>query len=214
MEWAFNLLMTKTTFLEIYHHSPVTYVIMLIVFVVSVAGLINKKLFYQMILHPRSVIRDKQYYRVITADWTNADLLHLMLNEFMLYIFCSDLEETLKRKSDHGSIQFLTIYLASLLVGSVLIIIRHRKEFSYSTTGTSGSIMGCMFGFMLLDPNYVLYYLPGGGQITNIYGGLGYIIMLIVYQRRKKYETVNHEFHFYGAIGGILATLVLYPGIL
>jgi membrane associated rhomboid family serine protease len=206
--------MTKQLFLETYHRSPVTFFIMLVVFFVSTSGLLNRKLFFQFILHPQSITRDKQYYRILTADWTNADFMHLMLNEFMLYVFCSDLEETLRAKAQSGSIQFLIIYLTSLLLGSFIIIVRHRHDFQYSTTGTSGSIMGCMFSFMLLDPNYVLYYLPGGLKITNLYGGLAYILLLILYQKRKKNQTVNHEFHFYGAIGGILATLVLYPGII
>jgi membrane associated rhomboid family serine protease len=206
--------MTKHEILENYHQSPVTYVIILIVLAVSIAGFANRKLFYQLILHPQSVVRDKQYYRIITADLINADYVHLCLNELMLYVFCTHLEFTLRNKSSVGSIQFLVIYFASLLVASVGIIVRYHKKFDYSTTGTSGSIMGCMFGFMLLDPNYVVFDLPETGPVRNIYAGLIYIVILILYQRRKKSDLVNNEYHFYGAIGGILSTLIMYPEIL
>jgi membrane associated rhomboid family serine protease len=199
---------------QFYSQSPATSWLMFLVILFSLTGQANKKLFFEFILHPRSVTRDKQYYRIITADWTNADFMHLLVNELMLYVFCSDLEETFRSRSANGSIQFLIIYAASLLVGSAFIIIRHYKDFEYSTTGTSGSIMGCMFSFMLVAPNYIVYHLPVFGEVKNIYAGLIYIVILIIYQRRKKDEMINHEFHFYGAIGGILATLIIYPGML
>jgi membrane associated rhomboid family serine protease len=206
--------MSPRPILDYYHESPVTYILMLVVFIVSTAGFLNKKLFYHLILHPQSVIRDKQYYRIFTADLANADLMHLLLNEFMLFVFCTNLENTLRARSMYGSLQFLLIYASSLLLASVLVIIRHYKEFGYSTTGTSGSIMGCMFGFMLIAPNYIVYHLPVFGEVKNIYGGLLYIVALIIYQKRKKEDFINNEFHFYGAIGGIIATLALYPEII
>jgi len=206
--------MTKQSIYENFHQSPVTYFIILLVFAASSAGILNRKLFYNGILHPQSVVRDKQYYRIFTADLMNADWLHLFLNEIMLYVFCTHLEFTLRNKSPFGSIQFLIIYFASLAVGSAIITARHYKEFGYSTTGTSGSIMGCMFSFMLLDPDYIVFDLPETGPVKNIYAGLLYIIILIIYQKRRKNDIVNMEFHFYGAIGGILATLILHPEIL
>jgi membrane associated rhomboid family serine protease len=206
--------MSLTFFSDFYGKSPVTFALSILVLLSTGAALLNKKLFFACILHPTSVIRERQYYRIFTADLVNADLVHLALNEFMLYVFCSNLEETLYKNGHSGSLQFLMIYLASLLFGSAIIIARHFHDFKYSTTGTSGSIMGCMFGFMILDPNRIIINFSEGGGLKNIYGGLIYILLLIGYQRRKGGELVNHEFHFYGAIGGLLATLALHPEIL
>src|ERR1700743_539539 len=147
--------MTKQYLLNTFYQSPVTYILMPIVLLVSIAGIINKKIFYRLILHPVSVVRGREYYRVITADLTNAGPETLLLNELILYVFCPHLEYTLKLRSTNGSIQFLTIYLGSLIFASCIIILKYYKQFKYSTTGTSGSIMGCMFGFMLLDPRYI-----------------------------------------------------------
>lgn len=206
--------MTTQVLLDNYRQSPLSYLIMLTVAGFSLAGLLNKKLFFKLILHPQSLIRDKEYYRVLSADWTNADLQHLLLNELMLYVFCTHLEFTLRKLSPAGSLQFLVIYLAGLLFGSAIIIARYYRNYAYATTGTSGSIMGCMFSFMLLDPGYVTFDLPVIGPVKNLYAGLVYIGVLILYQRRKKEGVVNNEFHFYGGIGGILATLALYPVLL
>lgn len=206
--------MTATFFSDFYTKSPVTLMISLAVLLFSAASLLRERLFFAFILHPFSVIRNRQYYRILTADLVNADWVHLALNEFMLYVFCSDLEETLRHGSSSGSWQFLLIYFGSLAAASAIVIVRHRNDFNYSTTGTSGSIMGCMFGFMMLDPNYIVYKLSSGGGVKNIYGGLMYIIMLIIYQKRKDSGYVNHEYHFYGALGGLLVTSLLHPEIL
>lgn len=199
---------------RLFELSPVTYCLMALIFVFSLTGFLNKKLFFQFILHPASIVRDNQFYRIITADLTNADPMHLLLNEFMLYVFCTHLEETLRNGSIYGSLQFVIIYVTSLLMGSVVLIFRYYHNFDYSTTGTSGSIMGCMFAFMVIAPNFIVYNFSEHSGLKNSYAALAYIIMLIIYQKRKKEELVNHEFHFYGAIGGILATLILFPSIL
>lgn len=201
--------MSLSFFYDFYAKSPVTFVLSIVVLICTGIPLINKKLLLAFILHPQSVVRQRQYYRIFTADLVNADILHLALNEFMLYVFCSDLEETLRKHGPSGSLQFAMIYWGSVLFASVIVIIRHFREFSYSTTGTSGSIMGCMFAFMVIAPNYIVYDLPVIGDVKNIYGCLVYILIMVVYQRKKKEEKVNHEFHFYGAAAGLLMGLLL-----
>jgi membrane associated rhomboid family serine protease len=202
--------MSLSFFNEFYTKSPVTFFLSIIVLLVSVLSFVNKKVLFAFMLHPFSVIRQRQYYRIFTADLVNADLMHLVLNEFMLYVFCSDLEETLRNRVRAGSLEFALIYWGCLVFASALVIIRHYKDFNYSSTGTSGSIMGCMFAFMVIDPDYVLTHFPGIGEVKNIYGGLFYIIALVVYQRRKREERVNHEFHFYTAAAGVLIGLLIH----
>ena len=190
---------------------PVTGILMALILVVSIPAFFSKSLFSTIILHPYSIYQKRQYYRLFTSDLVHVDLLHLALNEFMLYIFCSDLEETIRKSAGGNSLNFVIIYLSGMLAGSIIATTRHRKDFTYSSAGASGAIMGCMFGFMLLKPNYIAFYAPVVGGIKNSYAGLLYILALIVYQRRSKNEMINHEMHFFGALGGLTATFILYP---
>jgi hypothetical protein len=129
----------------------------------------------------------------------------------MLYISCSRLEYYLNTKSVHGIAEFLWIYLCSYFTGVIVTTVWHRNDFYFSTAGASGSIMGCLFGFIILEPNLSAFYLPGLGMIKNIYGGLMYILIIIWYQRKSENRMANHELHFFSSLGGIAATLVLYP---
>ncbi|HEY4195932.1 MAG TPA: rhomboid family intramembrane serine protease [Mucilaginibacter sp.] len=192
--------------------SPVTFIIMLIVFVTSCLALWKRKFFAALILHPFSVTHEREYYRLFTSDLVHNDKLHLLLNVFVLYAFCSDLEEYLRKHSTSGSWLFLVIYIAAMLTSAIITTIRHRKDFNYSTSGASGSIMGCMFSLMLINPKGTGLELAFVGSVKNVYSGLLYIIFLILFQLRR--GEVNYEVHFWGAIGGIVATLIIYPGIL
>lgn len=206
--------MNLSFFSDFYEKSPATFFLSAVVLLMTILGQQNKKAFFAFILHPVSVVHDRQIYRLFTADLVNADWLHLILNEFMLYVFCSDLEENLRTRSVHGTADFIMIYALSLCTSAGIITWRHRHDSNYSTTGTSGSIMGCMFSFMLLAPNYIVYHLPHNIPVKNVFAGLLYIVLLIIVGRRSKNSSINHEIHFWGAIGGLAGTIVLFPEIL
>jgi membrane associated rhomboid family serine protease len=194
--------------------APVTWLLMTAILIFSGISFYSSGFFMKMILHPYSIIREKEYYRLFTADLVHNDLLHLVLNEFMLFVFCARLEVYLKSRTAGGSWQFLFIYLLSYFAGVIITTLKHRNQFKYSSAGASGSIMGCMFSFIILQPDKIAFYIPGLGGIKNLYGGLLYIVMMIINQKRNPDSTTNLELHFYGTLGGVMATLMLFPAIL
>lgn len=189
--------------------APATYSLMTGILIISIIGFYHQAFFEKLILHPYSILRKREYFRVLTADFVHVDLIHLILNEFALYVICSDLEELLNRKSQYGSLQFLGIYAVSMLTANLMATTRNRNNFSYSSAGASGSIMGCLFAFMLLDPFGHAVNIAIVGPIENIYTAPLYIAMLTYYKWKKKNEAINHDVHFYGAIGGIAGGLLL-----
>ena len=195
-----------TTFLC---NTPVTFVLMFLIFAVSMTAIFRKKLLPDLMLHPYTIVNNRQYYRFLSADLVHVDLLHLILNEIFLYIFCTDLEEMVKKHHRYGSMIFFGIYLTSMLCGAILTTLRHYKDFNYSSAGASGSIMGCLFGFMLLNPFGSLLHLPVIGNVPNVYCGLIYFVIMLLYRQRAGNKMVNTELHFFGALGGLVATGLL-----
>jgi len=194
--------------------TPVTFALMLIIFSVSIVSFYNRSFFMKMILHPYSIFKQREYYRLVTSDLVHVDFIHLMLNEAMLYFFGGNLEEELKRHSSYGSWQFLIIYFSSWLCGVVYTTIKHRNEFDFSSAGASGSILGCAISFMIMQPNTIAFYVPLIGGVKNKYDALIFILALIWYQRKSKNQMLNHELHLFGALGGIVATLILFHNLL
>jgi membrane associated rhomboid family serine protease len=199
-----NLIIPTTTM-------PVTLGIMAIILIFSLAGFKKESFYRSMVHHPVGMIKNRQYYRLITFDFVHNDFVHLVVNEGMAYFLCGSLEEFLNKQSAYGSLQFLFIYLVSHFTGAVFTTLRHGKHFDYSSAGASGSILGCMMSYMILDPNQTAFYLPIVGGVKNIYAGLIVIVGLIIYQWRTGNDMMDHELHFYSTIGGIIATVVLFP---
>lgn len=159
-----------------------------------------------MLLHPYSIVHSNQYYRLLSSDFVHNGFLHLVINEISLYVIGSDLEELLKAHYKYGSLVFLIIYLSGMIMASGLTTIRHYKDFGYSSAGASGSIIGCLFSFILLNPFGSSLYVPVLGRIANIYCGLFYLFFLIIYRRKTRNKMMSTEVHVFGALGGIIAT--------
>jgi membrane associated rhomboid family serine protease len=194
--------------------SPVTLTLMPIVLIISLYGLKSNRFYLKMVHHPFSMIKNREYHRLISSGTVHNDVLHLLINEAMLLFICGNLEDALRARSESGSLEFFLIYLVSHLSGVLGTAISNKKTFEYSSAGASGSVIGCMMSFMILKPNYIGLYLPVIGGVKNIFVGLIVIVGLFVYQRRSGNDMMDNEFHFYSAIGGIAATVLLFPHLI
>jgi membrane associated rhomboid family serine protease len=199
---------------HLFQTMPATLLLMSAMLLCSLMGFRNNVLYLKMIHHPASMTRDKEYYRLLSSDFVHNDYIHLLVNEAMAFFICGNLEEILKMESVYGSIEFMFIYLFSHFSGIFVTTLRHVHHFHYSSAGASGSILGCMMGFMILRPNFIGFYLPVVGGVKNIYVGLIVIMGLIIYQRRTGNPVMDNELHFYSALGGIVATFILFPHLL
>lgn len=193
---------------------PVTLLIMLLVLINSCIALMDPGFFVKCLLHPVTIWRQHQFYRWFTADLVHNDVVHLLINEFLLFFVGGTLEKYLGTAVGTGSLRYLLIYLSSMLAGAVMATVINRNDFEYSAAGASGSIVGCMFSYMLLQPNEIGFFLPGIGGVNNLFTALILIAGLIVYQLRSKNPVLSQEVHFFGALGGIAATLALFPKLI
>lgn len=175
----------------------------------SFVGLYNRFFFYRMMLKPYQVVRQKDYLQVFTADLVHINLPHLIINVVSLFFICGNLEQHLRSISAFGSVKFATIYLVSMLTGSLATVLLHKNDAEYSSAGASGSIMGCLFGFMYLEPHTVAIYLPAIGPVTNGYYALIYLAAMFIMKRRMVKTGINFSVHFWGAFGGLVTTMLI-----
>jgi membrane associated rhomboid family serine protease len=195
-------------------NSPVCCILMVTILVTSLCSIFYQTVLLRLFFHPYSIVFNKEYFRLISGDLVHNDLIHLLINEIILLTFCSSLESYLNLKTIHGDLFFLAIYFGSCLAGTIPTTIRYYTDINYSSAGASGSIMGCLFGYIILQPNETAYFLPIIGPVSNMFGGLIFLAGLIFYKWRSKNQLINHEVHFYGAIGGIIMTLIIVPGVI
>jgi membrane associated rhomboid family serine protease len=125
-----------------------------------------------------------QWWRIITAGFLHSGLIHLALNMVALYVFGMPLERAL------GRLRFGTLYLTSLLAGSLGVLLLSPNAL---TVGASGAIFGLLGAIIvgqraaginprssgmltLLIINLVFSFaVPGisiGGHLGGLAGGL------------------------------------------
>jgi len=139
--------------------------------------------------------------RMVSSAFLHADWIHLGFNMYALFLFGKIVLVNL------GSLNFLIIYFASLLVGSLYSFITHKNSDYYSAVGASGAVSGIVFSSIMLYPDMVIYMpfpLPG-----YVYG-IGYLLYSI-YGMKKQLGNIGHSAHLGGAIGGYVLTLLLAP---
>ena len=147
---------------------------------------------------------NKEYYRLITSAFVHVNYFHLFLNMFVLHSFSRALEY-----KGISSLEFLTIYFVSLIIGNLLPLFIHKNNFNYSAVGASGAVSGVLYASIYLMPNSTLslYFLI---SIPAWIFGILYLIYT-VWAAKKGNDNIGHDAHFGGAVAGLLIVMYLFP---
>ncbi|MEI6865435.1 rhomboid family intramembrane serine protease [Flavicella sp.] len=148
-----------------------------------------------------------QKIRLITSGFLHIDYMHLGFNMYALYIFSDAVVVPL------GVLNFLIIYMGSLLIGNIFSLVYHKNEPYYSAVGASGAVSGIIYSAVMLYPEMRLIMFPIPIPIPGYVFGIGYLLYSI-YAMKKQLGNVGHSAHLGGAIGGFGLTLLLYPQLI
>lgn len=173
--------------------------------IISFKGFNDLSFFRKYQFHVGS-IRSGEQIRMISSGFLHLDIGHLAFNMLSLYFFAPVVYGILNNFS------FVLIYFASLIFGSLLTMIFHKDDYSYSAVGASGAVMGIIYSAILLDPSLDIYFFFIPIPIPGYIFGIGYLLYSI-YGMKAKSDNIGHTAHFGGAIGGYLFTLMKKPSL-
>ena len=136
------------------------------------------------------IYTDGEWYRMVTAMFLHASLLHLAFNMLALFWLGTVVEQAL------GTWRFLLIYFVSGLAGSAGALV--LSDPSAVTVGASGAIYGIMGALLVLEY-----------RATGSFAGpvLGFIVLNLALTFAIPNISVGG--HLGGLAGGILATFAL-----
>jgi len=194
--------------------TPVASIIFLFTIVSSLYAFSNPEVYDKLMLNPYSVSRGRRVYSLITSGLIHQDWGHLIMNMFSYFFFAFQLEATFVQYDPQwGHFQFAALYLISLVLSDVSTIIKHKDDSWYNSLGASGAVCAVVFSSILFAPLEVmrLMFIPIP-MYAVVYGVLflGYCI----YAARVSRDNINHDAHFYGALTGIIMTVIFYPPII
>jgi rhomboid protease GluP len=137
------------------------------------------------------LILNGQIYRLFTAMFLHANVVHLASNLLFLLIFASRLEEV-----QSGAIVFI-VFICSGVIGNLATLVLELLEISFVSLGASGAIFGLLGALLYLlqgknkHERRKMYYFVGIfliitiGQDTNVISHIagfigGYFTMKII----------------------------------
>ena len=183
----------------------VTIVIIAINVLISFKGFKDFTFFEKYKFNSAAVKRGEKI-RVLSSGFLHVDTAHLFLNMLTLYFFADVVISAL------GSLYFVIIYFASLLLGNLLSYYFHKDEYNYSAVGASGAVSGIIYAAILLYPDMSLYLFLIPIPIPAYIFGIGYLLYSI-YGMKNRVGNIGHDAHFGGAVGGYILTLLVAPWI-
>lgn len=187
--------------------TPVASAIFIFTLLTSILAFSNENLYGKLILHPYSVYRRHDIYTLITSGFIHKDWMHLIFNMFSYYAFAFQLEATI------GHWQFAVLYFGSLILSDLPSVMKHKEDYWYHSLGASGAVCAVVFSYILFYPLNKLMIFPLPIPIPAIILG-GLFLAYTAYAARQSRDGINHHAHFYGALAGVMFTILFYPQVI
>ena len=182
----------------------ITLIIIIVTSLVSLGGFSSHKVLDDLIFYPPAVSQKKQWWRFVTCGLIHADVGHLVLNMYALYIFGGSVEkEFIGIFGQYGNFVYLLMYISALVVCLLPTYRKHRNDYNYRSLGASGAVSAVVFCFILLFPLQKLGLIFFPVMIPGFIFGTLYLIVSSILEKRSR-DNINHSAHIWGALYGIV----------
>ena len=193
--------------MEYFNIAPVASVIFVFTIITSLYAFYDHSLYGKFMLHPYSVSRGHKVWTVFTSGLIHGDWMHLFFNMFTFVAFAFTLERLI------GSWLFGLLYILALVLSDLPTIFKYKENFNYNSLGASGAISAVLFSFILFSPKSGIRILFIPFDIPAYAFGILYLIYCY-YASRNSRDCINHDANFFGALTGLIFTIIFVPGIL
>ena len=198
----------------------ITYAILLLTIGFSVYAMNNPDIKFKYIFHPYSIKKYNQHYRFLSHAFLHGDYLHLAFNMYALWMFGPIVEKQVlpllsgafgEPDKKMGMALYILLYTGSIYASSISEYFKNKNNPHYTSLGASGAVNALIFSFMTCSPMSQLgfFFIPMPAWVFGIlYLGISYYLS----KRNSSHgavDRIGHEAHFWGAMFGILFTLVL-----
>jgi membrane associated rhomboid family serine protease len=153
----------------------------------------NQNLYDIGALLPAAVTQNHEYWRLISSGFLHANLIHIAVNMFSLWILGRVIENIA------GSTRMAIIYFVSLVVSSFACVYFQPDAFSL---GASGAIFGLFGAFFAIGLKH------GKPGMAMIKANLGILAINLIFT--FTFPGISKAAHVAGLISGFLLTYAIY----
>lgn len=192
--------------------SDLTLIIVVVTAIISIQAFSSRNVMDKLIFHPYSIHGKNEWYRFLTSGFLHADYFHLIINMLVLFSFGSVVQHYYSYFfREMGSVLFILLYLSSIVAANATTYYKNMRNPGYRALGASGAVSAIVFVSILFQPTAKIY-LYGLIGIPGYIAAIAYLIYS-QYSASRGGDNVNHEAHFYGAVYGVVFTLVMKPSV-
>lgn len=186
--------------------SPILLIIIAATAIISFIAFNNHVLFEKYKFNVASILRDKEYIRLLSAGFLHADLMHLLFNMMTLYFFGPIVIQAF------GAFGFVLVYFGSILLGNIFSLYLYKNQSWYSAIGASGGVSGILFASIAMIPDLGIYFffipipIPG-----YIFGFLYFAYSVYMMLNPQQNDNIGHAAHLGGAFFGLIYAVGFQP---
>ena len=184
--------------------------ILIITVITSIYAWNNPGIYQKWILTPYKIKHNKEYWRFITSGFVHLNYLHLFFNMFALFFFGQHVAYYF---GTNGDLLMVLLYLLGIVVADIPTYMKYQNVPNYNALGASGGVAAVVFSSIMFDPLNPIYilFIPFG--IPGFILGALYLIYSY-YQGKRMSDSINHDAHLFGALFGLVFTVIIRPGVL
>ncbi|MBS1562533.1 MAG: rhomboid family intramembrane serine protease [Bacteroidetes bacterium] len=184
--------------------APATWTIVIITAMITIVAFRDVSLMERWLFVPQRVLRDRQWYRLLTSGFIHADYMHLLFNMVSMLFIASYVEHVL------GVVRMVPLYVAGIVVGNLATMALRRHEPWMRAVGASGGVSAMIGALICMIPDASFMIFPVPIPIPAwIYG----ILFLVgsIFGMRRGTDNIGHEAHAGGMLVGIAAIVMYRP---
>lgn len=173
----------------------------------------NKPILFEKLKFNAYAIRyGKDYHRFLSHGLIHVNLVHLLVNMFILYSFGRNVEPAFQSLFGtlQGSGAYAFMYIAAIAFSTLVSYGRHKNNPSYNAVGASGAVSAVVFASILMHPQGSIMFIFLPIPIPSPVFGVLYLVYS-AYMARRAQDNIGHDAHFYGALFGFLFPILLQP---
>lgn len=171
----------------------------------------NNELFDRLKFNPYMVHHRREWYRFITHAVLHGDWMHLLVNMYVFYLFGRRAELFFEHYLGlKGLLFYVLLYVGGVLFAALPSYRKHRDNHHYNSVGASGAVAAVLFSGIIFDPTMGIAFIFIPIPIPAFIFGLLYLAYEH-YMDKRSQDNVAHDAHFWGALFGVVFTLLVVP---
>jgi membrane associated rhomboid family serine protease len=187
-------------------------IIVILTTVTSLIAFQNEEIQRKLLFSPFHVHHNSEYYRFLSGGFIHANYIHLIINMIVLWSFGGVVEQYYSQVfPDLGRVYFIVLYVLGIVLSDIPTYFKNKDNVRFASLGASGAVSAVVFASILFNP-WAKIYIWGLIGIPGILLGVAYLVYSVI-KSKQGTDLVNHDAHFWGAMFGVVFTIILKPDV-